>query len=142
MPTAGKIALTPLTGARDVVDAPVVSLTNVFEFFASQTRLARAPGAGVGWSIQGGFNFGIGYDVSFLLFKGISYTLGGVDYVVCRSLWPNWANGVSPWRREGHSWGDLYFPSTRVLWGDMAPLMHDNPPPKAAPPPPGGSSPP
>lgn len=120
--TSGKVVLTPLTVARDVVDAPLVSVANGMEFFAAQTRLAKAPGANVGWSWQGGFNFGVGYDVSWLLFKGLSGVFGGVDYVVCRSLWPNWAGGISPWRHEGQTWGSLYMPNTRVLWGDDTPL--------------------
>lgn len=128
--TGGRIALTPVTVARDVVDAPVVTVTNVFEYFADQTRLARAPSANAGWSWNGGFNFGIGYDFSWLLFKALSGTLGSADYLVCRSIWPNYPSGVSPWLSEGQGWGSLYFPNTRVLWGDERPLYT---PPKAAP---------
>ncbi|MDX2175543.1 MAG: hypothetical protein SF028_03625 [Candidatus Sumerlaeia bacterium] len=131
--TAGRIALTPVTVVRDVVDAPVVTVTNVFEYFADQSRLARAPSAGAGWSLFGGFNLGIGYDFSWLLFKGLSGVFGSVDYLVCRSLWPNWPAGVSPWLSEGQGWGSLYFPNTRVLWGDDGPLYT---PPRAEPPPP------
>ncbi|NQU42859.1 hypothetical protein HQ520_06205 [bacterium] len=116
--------VTPLTVVRDVVDAPVVGITNVFEFFADNSRPAKRPHAGVGWSWKGGVNFGIGYDLSFFLFKGLSYTLGVVDYLPCRSVWPNYPRGVSPWRAEGQSWGSLFFPNTRVLWGDTRPLYH------------------
>ena len=115
--TTGKVVVTPVTLARDVVDVPLVSTTNVFEFFADQTKIARAPHAGVGWSWKGGFNFGIGYDVSHFLFKGLSWVFGGVDYLICRSIWPNFPAGVSPWRKPGESWGSLYFPNTRALWG-------------------------
>lgn len=120
--TTGKVVVTPVAVARDVVDAPLVSVANGFDYFASETRPARAPGAGVGWSWRGGFNFGIGYDISHFLFTGIAWTVGGVDYVVCRSLWPNFPGGVSPIRHEGQSWGSLYFPNTRVLWGDHRPM--------------------
>lgn len=126
---AGKIIVTPLTVVRDVVDVPLVSVTNVFEYFADQTRLAKAPGAGVGWSWKGGFNFGIGYDVSWLLFKSVSGIFGAVDYIICRSIWPNYPNGLSPWRREGQTWGSLYFPNTRVLWGDHRPNYRPLPKP-------------
>lgn len=111
-----KVALTPLTVARDVVDLPLVTITNVFEYFAQSTRPARSPHAGVGWNWRGGLNFGIGYDISHFLFKGISYVLGAGDYLVGRSVWPNFPVGVSPWISEKQGWGDLYFPSTRALW--------------------------
>lgn len=124
--TVGKSAATPLTVVRDVVDAPVVSLANSFEYFAEQSHIARAPTANAGWTLQGGFNVGIGYDLSYILFKGLSYTFGGIDYVICRSLYPNWAGGITPWSKEGHHWGDLYFPNTRVLWGDTRPLQNDD----------------
>jgi hypothetical protein len=123
--TIGKAALTPLTVVRDVVDAPVVTVANSFEYFAEQSHLAKAPTAGVGWSLQGGFNVGVGYDLSYIAFKGLSYIFGGVDYVVCRSLWPNYPNGITPWSKPGYHWGYLYFPNTRVLWGDERPLQND-----------------
>lgn len=123
--TTGKAILTPLTVVRDVVDAPVVSLTNGCEYIADQSHAAKAPNANVGWNLKSGFNFNIGYDVSWLLFKSLSGVCGAVDYIVCRSIWPNFAYGVSPWLKEDMAWGDLYFPSTRVLWDDYAPLGPD-----------------
>lgn len=131
--TAVKVAVTPLTVVRDVVDAPLVSLTNVNLYFARQTQIAKAPGAGVGWSWKGGFNFGIGYDVSHLLFMGLAGVFGAVDYVICRSLYPNFPDGVSPWKAREQSWGSLYFPNTRVLWGDERPIYRK---PEESPPPP------
>ncbi len=130
--TTGRVVATPFTVVRDTVDAPVVSVTNVFEFFADNTRPARAPGAGVGWSWRGGFNFGIGYDLSFFLFKGASWVFGAVDYVVCRSVWPNYPNGLSPWREKGQSWSSLYYPSTRALWAkpDQTPAQTNKTPPR------------
>ncbi|MBI5154177.1 hypothetical protein HZA57_02985 [Candidatus Poribacteria bacterium] len=128
----GKIVTTPFTLARDVVDAPLVATTNVFEFFADESRLAKAPHAGAGWSLKGGFNLNIGYDFSWLLFKSLSGLFGCVDYLVCRSIWPNFPAGVNPWKQKGQSWGSLFFPNTRVLWGDESPIFRaeDKPPPE------------
>ena len=115
---AGKVALTPLTGVRDIVDAPLVSLTNVFQFWADKSNPTPTPGANVGWTLKGGFNAGIGISVAYYLFQGVSWAIGGVDYVICRSVWPNFPKGVSPWRKEGEPWGSLYFPNTKALWDD------------------------
>ncbi len=114
--TAGKVALTPLTAVRDVVDAPLVTVTNVFESWADRTDPNPVPSANVGWTWRGGFNFGIGQSVSHWLFKGFSWTFGAIDYLPCRSLWPHWPTGLSPWRAEDAPWGSLYFPNTRTLW--------------------------
>ncbi len=118
MHPAGKVALTPLTGVRDIVDAPLVSITNVFQFWADKSNPTPVPGANVGWTLQGGFNAGLGLSVAYYAFQGVSWVIGGVDYVVCRSVWPNFAGGVSPWRQEDQTWGSLYFPSTKALWND------------------------
>lgn len=123
--TSGKVLVTPLTVTRDVVDAPLVSITNGFEYFADQTKAAKSPHAGVGWSWKGGFNFGIGYDISHYLFKSLSGLFGVIDYIPCRSIWPNFARGVNPWRQEKQTWGSLYFPNTRVLWGDKSPVYRE-----------------
>lgn len=131
-PTPVKAGLTPLTVVRDLVDVPLVSVTNAFEFFADNTRPARTPHAGVGWSWRGGINFGIGYDLSHYLFRGLSWTFGAIDYIPCRSLYPNWPNGVSPWRGEGESWGSLYFPNTNALWADPIEQVEDNRPVRPA----------
>lgn len=118
MPTIGRAAATPLTLARDTVDAPLVTITNVFGFFADRTRPARAPNVGVGWSPWGGFGVGIGYDVTHYFCRGVSWVVGGADYVAGRSLWPGWPRGLSPFKPEDEPWGTLYFPSTRALWRD------------------------
>lgn len=133
--TTGKVVLTPVTVVRDVVDAPLVSVTNVFQFWADKTNPNPVPGAGVGWNLKGGFNAGLGLDVSHWLFQGVSWVIGGVDYVVCRSIWPNFAAGVSPWKKQGESWGSLYFPNTRALWrgeddDELAPEEEWSPPPE------------
>lgn len=118
---AGKIAATPLTVVRDTVDAPLVSLANVFELWADRTDPFAPPTPGVSWSWNGGFNLGIGYSLGYFIFKPLSGVFGGVDYIVCRSLYPNWPAGLNPWKKPGQSWGSLYFPNTRALWGDDPP---------------------
>lgn len=120
--TVTKVVLTPVTVVRDVVDLPLTGITNGFLYFAEQTQIAKAPGANVGWSWTGGFNFGVGYDVSHFLFLGLTGVFGAVDYVVCRSVWPEFPTGISPWRKKGQPWGTLWFPNTRVLWGDRSPI--------------------
>lgn len=125
IPTAGQVVLTPLTVVRDTVDAPLVSLTNVFETFASWSNPKQAPNPWVGWDFRNGFNFGIGYGLGWAFFKGLSGIVGGVDYLICRSLYPAWPAGISPWKKKEQSWGDLYFPNTRALWGDDPPDTHE-----------------
>ena len=127
MPTAGKVALTPLTGVRDIVDAPLVSITNAFESWARASNPNPTPGANVGWTWKGGFDAGIGLNVSYLLVKTCSGIFGGVDYIPCRSLYPNFAKGVSPWKKKESSWGSLYFPNSKALW--RAPPPDDAPQP-------------
>lgn len=116
MQTTGKVVATPFTVVRDLVDAPLVSVTNVCETFARRSNPNPTPGANVGWTWRSGLNFGIGYNVSYFLFKGLSWTFGAIDYVPCRSLWPNWPRGLSPWKKPDETWGSLYFTNTRALW--------------------------
>lgn len=137
--TGGQVVLTPLTVVRDVVDAPLVSLTNVCELFASWSNPKQAPNPWAGWDFKNGFNFGIGYNLGWLFFKGLSGIVGGVDYVICRSLYPAWPAGISPWKKKDQSWGDLYFPNTRALWGDNPPDTHEEAQARKAQ---GGASPP
>lgn len=118
---AVKIVATPVTVVRDIVDAPLVSLTNVCETWADRTDPWAPPTPGVGWNLNGGFNVGIGYGLGFFVFKGLSGILGSVDYIVCRSIYPNYWHGLSPWKAKDQSWGDLYFPGTRAVWGDHPP---------------------
>jgi len=114
----GRVALTPLTVVRDVVDVPLVTVTNIFEFGADRSSPNPVPRANVGWSLGGGPDIGIGWDISWFLFKPLSLIFGGVDYIVCRSVWPNAPRGLSPWKGEGEGWGSLYFTNTRALWRD------------------------
>lgn len=116
MKTTGKVVATPLTVVRDVVDAPLAGVTNLSENFARNTRPAKSPHVNVGWSIFSGFNPSIGYDISHYFFKGTSYLFGGVDYLICRSIWPDYPEGVSPWKEPEDTWGSLFFPNTKALW--------------------------
>lgn len=129
--TAAKIAITPIVVVRDVVDVPLMTVANVFEYFADQSHLAKAPSVNGGYNIFGGnFFAGIGYDFSYVVWKALSLTIGSVDYLICRSIWPNFAKGISPWNKAGYGWGDLYFANTRILWGDLKPYQRHRDVPK------------
>ena len=121
--TAGRVALTPLTAVRDVVDAPLVSLTNVFEDWADSSGPPK-PNVGVGVG-SGGVNPSLGINLGYVLWKPLSWIFGGVDYIIGRSIWPNFPAGISPWRGEKQTWGSLYFPSTRTLWNDDSQLSEE-----------------
>jgi hypothetical protein len=129
---AGRAALTPLTVVGDVVDAPLVSLTNAFEYWGDRSSPIPTPGAGVGVG-TGGFGAGIGLNLSYYLFKPLSWIFGAVDWVVGRSFWPGWPTGLSPWLADDESWGSLYFPSTRALWSDGEAADPAPPPPEPEP---------
>lgn len=118
--TAGRIALTPLSVVRDVVDVPLVTVTNIFEAGADRSSPNPLPRVIAGWSLRGGPDVGFGWDLSWYLFKPLSLILGGVDYAVCRSIWPNSPWGLSPWKHRDRGWGSLYFPNTRALWRNDA----------------------
>ena len=131
MKTTGKVIATPFTVVRDTIDVPLVTLTNVFETWADRTQPAAAPHVGVGGSLWGISPY-FGYDLSHYFFRGVSWTLGAIDYVPCRTLWPNYAKGISPWLKEGETWGSLYYPDTRALWR-KEPIEPAAPPPEPAP---------
>ncbi len=127
--TAGRVVLTPLTGVRDVIDAPLVGLTNVFDYWAESS--SKIPSASAGVSVTpSGVSPGIHFNFSYWIFKPISLVLGSVDWLICRSLWPHWPTGISPWREPDQSWGSIWFPNTRELWRDEAP---DAPNPQSPP---------
>lgn len=117
----GRGAATPVVVVRDVVDAPLVSISSVSLMWAKKFDPFQPPQPGVSWNPWSGFGVGIGYGLGWFVFNGVGYTVGGVDYVVCRSLYPNWPDGLTPWKRKDQEWGDLYFPGTRALWGDHPP---------------------
>lgn len=113
--TATKVVFTPVTVVRDIVDVPFASLANVFEFWADRSDPTPTPSVGVGVGL-GGVSPGIGLNLSYYLFKPLSWIFGSVDYLVCRSLYPCFAWGISPWKAPEDSVGSIYFPNTRYLW--------------------------
>lgn len=117
--TVGRVVLTPLTGVRDVVDAPLVTLANAFEYWAERSDPVPVPQAGVSVGTYG-VSPSLGINLSYYIFKPFSWIFGGVDYLVCRSLWPDFPAGISPWKTKDETWGSLYFPNTRELWRDEA----------------------
>lgn len=118
LPTPARVLATPFTVVRDVVDAPLVSLTNVFQSWADQS--SPVPRAGVGVSVgSGGVRPGLVVGFGYYIWTPLSWVFGGVDWLVGRSIWPGWPSGsTSPWKEQHESWGSLYFPSTRELWRD------------------------
>ncbi|MCC6548382.1 hypothetical protein IT570_14580 [Candidatus Sumerlaeota bacterium] len=117
----GKVLATPLTGVRDVVDVPLVSLSTLFNYWGDQSNPIPTPQPGVSWSPFSGFGAGIGLGLGYYVFKGLTGVIGGVDYVVCRSLYPAYPVGLRPWKKRGQKLGDIYFPNTRALWGKHPP---------------------
>lgn len=130
--TTGKVLVTPLVVVRDTVDLPTVTVTNVFSWTANSSG---GPSAFVGpsWSLRRGFDFGASLNLAGLIFWTLSGGVGSVDYVVCRSFYPNFPGGLSPWREHGESWWGLYYPCTRALWSSKpespppAPPGHEEP---------------
>ena len=128
-PTPVKVVVTPITVTRDVVDAPLVTVTNAFETWSWMTRPDPVPRVTGGWTFRRGFDAGVGMDFSHYVFKALSGVFGVVTYIPCRSIWPNFPAGVSPWRRPGESWWGMYFPNTRALWRDEERDENRAPPP-------------
>lgn len=130
MNPAAQIALTPFTAIRDTVDAPLVTLANYCEWGARKTKPeSLTPSAGVGIGLHGP-TAGIGLNLTYFTMKVLSWTFGGVDYVLCRSLYPNYPEGISPWKTSKQPWGSLYYPNTRFLWGEE---LYANPSPQERP---------
>lgn len=127
--TPVKVVATPITVTRDVVDAPLVTVTNAFETWSWMTRPDPVPRVTGGWTIRRGFDAGVGMDFSHYVFKALSGVFGVVTYIPCRSIWPNFPAGVSPWRKRGESWWSMYFPNTRALWSSPEETQQRDPPP-------------
>ncbi|GEM_PF-2602890 len=130
--TTAKVFVTPLTVARDVVDMPVVTLTNFLDLIAINSGGPSAQ-AGPHWSWRGGFDFSIGLNLAGVIFKTLAVSVGAVDYVACRSIWPESPWGLSPFKKKGKSWWSLYFPSTRALWAAPKKAPETPPPPAPSP---------
>lgn len=119
LPAPAKAVITPLTVVRDLVDVPFASLANVFEYWAEGSHKEPKPHVGVGVG-SGGVKPHLGINLGYWGFKPFSWLFGGIDYVLCRSLWPDWPTGISPWKRPQDSKGSIYWPNTRELWRDAA----------------------
>lgn len=119
--TTAKVIATPITVVRDVVDIPFASIANLFEYWSSQIQ-PGPPSVGIGVGL-GGVSPTVGFNLGYYVFKPLSWIFGGADYLVCRSLYPCWPAGISPWKRPADSIGSLYFPNTRYMWSDRH--MHD-----------------
>lgn len=106
----GKGLLTPLVVVRDTIDVPLIIVTNASLDVAKE-----------------GVKSPITIIFSFLIFDPIQITVGAVDYVVCRSFFPSWPDGVSPWRKWEHQ---EWYPNTRALWApkDFKEHLEKNPP--------------
>lgn len=91
----GKVLVTPLFAARDVVDLPLAATAS------ASNGAARACAASP-----------ITSPISLLFFDPVSLVFGGTDYLICRSLVPK-PGGTSPWYRLS---GQQYFLNTRTLW--------------------------
>lgn len=116
--TGLKVVVTPVAVVRDVVDVPLTGIASFINTGAESTRSSLGrPSAGVGWGL-GGPTAGVGLDLSYIVGKAFAYTIGGVDYILCRSLWPNPPQGVTPFKPRGESWGSHLFPNTETLWGN------------------------
>lgn len=116
MRVAGLVAATPFTVIRDTVDAPLVTVANWSEVAAEKTKPDMLkPSAGVGIGLKGP-TAGISLNLTYFVMKPLSWIFGGVDYVLCRSLYPNFPEGISPWKKPDAPWSSLYYPGTRALW--------------------------
>lgn len=115
--TVAKVVFTPVTVVRDTVDFPLVTLTNFFAWVAQSSGGPKAF-AGPSWSWRSGFDFGASLNIAGLLCWAVSGVFGAVDYVVCRSFYPNPLWGISPWKRREDSWWSLYYTNTRALWAE------------------------
>lgn len=115
--TTGKVVVTPIAAVRDVVDVPFTGIASFLNHGADSTKesLGR-PNASAGWGL-GGPTAGFGIDFSYIVGKAIAYTFGGVDYIVCRSIFPNFPAGVSPFKKKDETWGSHLWPNIQGVWG-------------------------
>ena len=115
--TTGKVIVTPIAAVRDVVDVPLTATASFLNKGTDSTKesLGR-PNASAGWGL-GGPTAGFGIDFSYIVGKAIAYTIGGVDYIVCRSLFPNFPAGVNPMKKKEERWKDHLWPNLQGVWG-------------------------
>ena len=117
-PTVGKIALTPITLVRDVIDIPLSSMTTFWRGVAeSGKRTTGRTQSGIGINSRGGVGVGLSVDVSYPVGMILTGAFGAVDYTLCRSIYPCFPEGVSPIKRYSEYWfSEFFFPNTRTLW--------------------------
>lgn len=123
-----KVAATPLAVARDIVDCPLAIITtatmNVFNKESSKSDewkageeeeyCRRQKNAGT-HNVSRQQSIDICYLPGYF-FMFLTFTIGGTDYVLCRSLVP-FPKGSCPWKeRRKTFWSDFLFPNTRTLW--------------------------
>ena len=65
---------------------------------------------------SGGYGVGVEIDVTYPVGKFLGCVFGVVDYLPCRSFYPNFPEGVSPWKDTSDKWGEFLFPNTQALW--------------------------
>ena len=104
--TAGDCAravVTPVVGLRDVVDVPLAFLGSFFVQFKDARRVDITESHFYSW------------DFTALAVPG--YVFGIADYLLCRSLYPDFPAGRNPFKDEDETWGEFLFPNTKALWG-------------------------
>lgn len=114
-----KGVLTPITITRDVIDLPLATMATFWNDVgeSGKERFGQTTLFGGGGYYHGyGGGTGAEIDITYPVGKILGYTFGLVDYVSCRSLYPNFPNGKSPLKNESEKWGKFLFPNTQELW--------------------------
>lgn len=121
LPPAGKAALTPFAVIRDAVDTPLFTIANIFESGAN--AIDRAPDNRLQRAWSGPIDYVIYWtlEIPALLCELVGTVFGVPDYILCRSIYPNFPRGAKVWVRGKEPWGPLYFPNTRALWAEPPP---------------------
>lgn len=119
MPSADRIARTaliPAAVARDTVDMPLAFMTNFCDAIG-ETGMKNTGETSTysGWSSKKGFGIGIGVNVTGPAGKALGWGFAGVDYILCRSVVPNFPYGISPYIDKEQDLKDLFFPNMRAL---------------------------
>ena len=112
LPRPVKHVLTPVAVARDVVDIPLVSMANFWNYVgeAGKDNFGKTDSYTY-WSNRHGPGIGVTVDVTYPVGKILSGGFGVVDWVACRSFL-----GESPWRPAEEKWPSYLFPNTKALW--------------------------
>ena len=127
--TTARVIATPVAVARDVVDLPLASIASGCKYMADLRGGRPGPvesHSGYGWTSNNGWGPGLGVsaDITGPFMRAMQYVFGVPDYLICRSLYPDFPKGVSPWKkfeyfdRESETWGEFLFPNTGALWSE------------------------